>query len=698
MTKRILPLAFGLVVAGMGFPLLVHAAGTADEMVSKAKWTQEHLTEDGPAVFSFVCGGIPFEQLRCGWTKSPVELTPLPGGRVRRLQRWTDPRSGLEVRLVSVDYGDFPAVEWTVFVANRGTALSPLIEDLEGINTTLSSPSTSTILRTTRGDNYSASSYEPLAFPLDATVRRFEPVGGRPTNGAWPYFNLDGGTQGTLLALGWPGQWEARFSANDGTIRVVGGQQTSHLRLKPGEEIRSPLVALLFWRRPDWIAAQNLWRQWLVEHNLPRPGGKLPPPSTAIAVGDFPSSAQGVIAALQQYLDQGVRVDYAWLDAGWYRIDEVAKWIDSPGIGSWVADPRRFPHGIREVADFAHGHGMKFILWFEPERACQQSELWGQHAEWLLPWEPENKEYSHIRALDLGNPAARGWAKRYLSDFIERDHLDVYRQDANANPLGAWKTADAPDRQGMTENLYLQGYLEFWDTLLRGHPGLMIDSCASGGRRNDLETVRRSVPLLRSDYQGPQLPEQGPKGAMTADVFDGNQGHTYGLSLWLPYYGTGEMSDDAYAFRSHLCPFNVVGTDGTHPDWPGLRRRIADHEAIADVAFRGDFYPLTPYDKSQACWMAWEFCLPGGDRGYLQAFRRENNIQPQMSLPLRGLDPDAQYELTDRDSGKTLRLGGRELLTTGYPAYAASPRTALLVTFRKLAPSDRPQEKRPDSN
>jgi alpha-galactosidase len=29
---------------------------------------------------------------------------------------------------------------------------------------------------------------------------------------------------------------------------------------------------------------------------------------------------------------------------------------------------------------------------------------------------------------------------------------------------------------------------------------MLINTCASGGRRNDLETLRRSVPLLRSDY------------------------------------------------------------------------------------------------------------------------------------------------------------------------------------------------------
>ena len=54
---------------------------------------------------------------------------------------------------------------------------------------------------------------------------------------------------------------------------------------------------------------------------------------------------------------------------------------------------------------------------------------------------------------------------------------------------------------------------------------MLIDSCASGGRRNDLETLRRAVPLLRSDYR------------RSSQRRCAHQCHTYGLSSWIPYYG-----------------------------------------------------------------------------------------------------------------------------------------------------------------
>ena len=61
---------------------------------------------------------------------------------------------------------------------------------------------------------------------------------------------------------------------------------------------------------------------------------------------------------------------------------------------------------------------------------------------------------------------------------------------------------------------------------------MLIDSLRSGGRRNDLETLRRAVPLLRSDYQS----FQGDPGYAA-----GNQCHTYGLASWLPYFGAGNL-------------------------------------------------------------------------------------------------------------------------------------------------------------
>jgi len=80
---------------------------------------------------------------------------------------------------------------------------------------------------------------------------------------------------------------------------------------------------------------------------------------------------------------------------------------------------------------------------------------------------------------------------RLIGDIIEKEGIDFYRQDFNMGPEYHWLCNDAPDRQGITENKHVTGYYAYWDGLVARFPKLWLDSCASGGNRNDLETMRR---------------------------------------------------------------------------------------------------------------------------------------------------------------------------------------------------------------
>ncbi len=173
----------------------------------------------------------------------------------------------------------------------------------------------------------------------------------------------------------------------------------------------------------------------------------------------------------------------------------------------------------------------------------------------------------------------------------------------------------------------MQGHLAYWDELRRRHPGLHIDSCASGGRCNDLETMRRAVPLLRSDFQFPDMP----------GVVEGNQGHTYGLSCWLPYQGTACYINDPYAFRSFYLP--AFGMVGLNPDNTALQRQAyAECRKIAPLML-ADYYPLTPYSRELNRWIAWQFNRPEQGDGMLQAFRRPDCAEAAQTFRLRGPRP-----------------------------------------------------------
>jgi alpha-galactosidase len=624
-------------------------------------------TAGGPLI-SFVYDGRPSQFFLSSWARKQ-ETRDLDKARAQHAITWTDAATGLEVRLIAVEYRDFPAVEWTAYLKNTGQAPTPILSDVQGMDLEFRRAADQFVLRTIRGDDCSAASYQPIEIRLDHQAKDFAPAGGRPTNGAFPCFNVETAGEGFIAALGWPGQWSARFwHEGPGLLRVRGGQERTHLSLAPGEEIRTPLAVLLFWKS-DYIRSQNLWRRWMVAHNLPRPGGNLPGQLFSTCMG-LHQSAAGEIGYIDMFAKNGVKFDYWWMDAGWYA---GPSWWDAKGVGTWTPDPERFPRGVKAVSDHAHSKGMKMVLWFEPERAYRGSWVWENHPEWLLKWD----DASPIRLLNLGNPEARRWLTDHIDKFLTEQGIDLYRQDFNVDPLGAWRKADAEDRQGVTENFHVQGYLAWWDELLRRHPDMLIDSCASGGRRNDLETLRRAVPLLRSDFQAPAT---SPK---PADIDTGNQCQTYGLSLWIPYYGSGVAYDDVYSLRSHTCPALGIGWTGEKTDWDAFRRRVADYRKMADF-FYGDYYPLTPYSRENSAWIGWQFNRPEQGDGMIQVFRRAESPYESAHLRLRGLAPEARYAAADLDTGRTTEATGRELMTDGLPLTIRTPRTAVVLLYKQL--------------
>ena len=626
--------------------------------------SERHATEP---LFSFLYGGQPSSGFLGQW-KLERGSRPLDPQRTERKLVWTDAQTGLEVRCVAVEYTDFPTIEWTLYFKNTGTNDTPVLSDIQALDLILRRPAEGEfVLHHHTADNCTADSYEPHALTLaPKSEHRFAAAGGRPTTGGFPYFNLEQPGGGIIAVVGWPGQWTAQFTRDaDRGLRLRAGQELTRLRLRSGEEVRSPLVVLQFWKGGDWIRAQNVWRRWMVAHNLPRPGGQLVPTHYGGCGGNLRPMAAEELEQIDGWLREGIRLDYWFIDAGWYT--HPGEWWN---IGTWEIDRERFPRGLREVADHAHGKGAKFVAWFEPERVVDASWLAKNHPEWIL-------RGGDARLVNLGHPDAWKWVVERIDGLITSEAIDVYRQDFNMSPLECWRGADAPDRQGLTEIRHIEGYLAFWDELRRRHPGLLIDTCASGGRRNDLETLRRSVPLLRSDY---------PLTDFSAACAEGQQCHTLGISLWMPFHGTGMPLSDAYSMRSGFVPAYRLGWDvrDRKVDLALLRRTVAEFRQ-SEKFLLGDFYPLATWSLGKDVWAAWQYDRPEQGEGLVQAFRRENSPYETARLKLRGLDAAARYAVLDLDKPEAPRqFSGHELLERGLPITLAEPRSSGLLTYQRL--------------
>ena len=639
------------------------AKPTADELARARKWSADNLAR-ATSAFSFVYDGRPSAELLPTW-KFHESTERLDGHRLRRTHTYTDPATGLEVRAVIVEYADWPVVEWTLYFRNTGAADTPILENLRPLDTRFHRGDAGEfVLHHNVGSPCQANDYQPLETSLaPGASHRVTAAGGRPTSSDLCYFNLEwreqpGVPEGAILALGWPGQWAADFTRDEpDALRVTAGQELTHFRLHPGEEVRTPLVALQFWQGGDWIRAQNVWRQWMIACNLPRPAGKPVPLHYGSCFGNMQPRADEEIGVIDGFLRRGIKLDFWFIDAGWYP--GRGEWSN---VGTWEVDTGRFPKGLREVADHVHARGMKFVVWFEPERVSAGSWLAENRPQWILGGKGGG-------LLNLGDPDAWAWVLDRMDSLLTSEAIDVYRQDFNIDPLAYWRGNDAPDRQGITEIKHVEGYLALWDELLRRHPGLWIDTCASGGRRNDLETLRRSVPLLRSDFWNDPVAQQA---------------QTMGIATWMPYYGSGMVATDLYWFRSCIFPAGRIGWDARSDDFDyALLQRMIDESHDVQKYMMGDFYPLSPYSLAQDVWAAWQWHRPDLHAGVVQAFRRADCATDEVHLKLRGLDAKSHYAVTDFDTGKVTSMLGRDLMTTGLHLTSAHRPQALLVRYEK---------------
>ena len=164
--------------------------------------------------FSFVYGGKKSSEIMKDWSvqRNSRTLDPL---RTEHTQIYKDKGTGLEVRLVGVEYHDFPTVEWTVYFKNAGHAETPIIEKIQALDTRLERNGDGEfLLHHNKGAPATPNDYEPYETLLGKDSRNtLSGYGGRPSNKDLPYFNLAWPDEGVIIVVGWPGQWASQIRA-----------------------------------------------------------------------------------------------------------------------------------------------------------------------------------------------------------------------------------------------------------------------------------------------------------------------------------------------------------------------------------------------------------------------------------------------------------------------------------------------------
>ena len=160
--------------------------------------------------FSFVYDGKSSRSFLHSWQQSAGARRL--ADRTVYTVRWLDPKTGLKLDVTAIAFHDFPAIDWVLRFENTGTQDTPILEKVLALDIATATPAgQDVVLDQINGDDCSERSFMPVQRVVKAgdPPLTLAPVGGRPSNGTFPFFNIQCGSEGCFAAIGWTGQWSA---------------------------------------------------------------------------------------------------------------------------------------------------------------------------------------------------------------------------------------------------------------------------------------------------------------------------------------------------------------------------------------------------------------------------------------------------------------------------------------------------------
>ncbi|WP_188700724.1 alpha-galactosidase [Microbacterium nanhaiense] len=189
-----------------------------------------------------------------------------------------------------------------------------------------------------------------------------------------------------------------------------------------------------------------------------------------------------------------VGVERFVLDDGWF----LGRRDDSTSLGDWFADPEVWPEGLHPIIDHVRSLGMGFGLWVEPEMISPGSRLEAAHPEWVLgPVDHHPRAWRHQQVLDLARPEAFAYVRDRLDALLTEYPIEFLKWDQNRDLIEAVHAG----RAGV--DAHTRATYALLDALRKRHPGVEIESCASGGGRVDLGILEHTDRVWASDTNDP---------------------------------------------------------------------------------------------------------------------------------------------------------------------------------------------------
>ncbi len=706
------------------------------EQQAAVNWVRGHIIDKD--LISFTYDGTPANL--DNWSESISGQSTTPNADWTQIRTYK--KDGITLTITVSFRHEHAALEWVADWNYSGSDYSKRISNVRILNAPFTIEKAVMTTANQGGQNY-VYDYQPYSVDLTKTsTYTMQNDGGRSSQGAWPYFDLTSGydTYGIMGAIGWTGNWSCEFVYRNGSVNVSAGMQNTDYQMKNGEHLRTPSMVIQFFKGTQ-EDGHNAWRQLVLDAYTPKQAYSDQKVTYApISINTWGGvGTTALLETMNKAKNSGQYFEYQWVDAGWYGdtsspassslwSDQVGNWYynpDFPAKSGAATDPDNGLYltagGFDALKEWHAANGTGLIVWFEPGRATATSRM-GESATKNNPLTftatyketpastPKTETVSWNNSYFLrgtsnvhyGKPEALRFIRAVVLHYLDDMGCTIYRQDYNFNPEKGWNNEDthasssSVTRTGIAEIQYVMGHYELLDSILA--TGRLIDNCASGGRLLDIEMMKRSIPLWRTDYT-----------VSGTSVASGIRSQGANLSWWLPISGASGSSqgyNNAYGFRSYMASGATMGslmTDST------FAAKMLNEMRTNRELMLGDYYILQQglhegltrgTDTGHGditCWLeadaskdytdsanaAYEFYREDLGKGYVVAFRPTYSSDDCDTLLLKGLDGHALYEIKDADSGETAVYSGRFLMKQGLKLEFPTAKTALMIYFTR---------------
>ena len=319
------------------------------------------------------------------------------------------------------------------------------------------------------------------------------------------------------------------------------------------------------------------------------------------------------------------------LDDGWF----AGRRHDRAGLGDWVVDRDVWPDGLHPLVDHVKGRGLEFGLWVEPEMVNEDSDLARAHPDWLLRGRGALPDtWRHQQVLDLQHPEAYAALRSALLALLDEYEIDFLKWDHNRDLIDV-ASGGRPAVHGQTLAFY-----RLLDELRAAHPGLEIESCASGGARVDLEVLTRTDRVWASDTLDPLLRTRIQRWTtllvppeLTGAHVGGPVAHTTGRTARLGLRG-------AVALLGHFgIEWDLLGLDAT--DREALAAWVALHKEVRHLVLDGVL--VRPDHPDPAVTVTGAVASDRSEGVFVVVVTDPTATQVPSPVQLAGLDPDRRY-------------------------------------------------------